>query len=162
MKNTNILITGGAGYIGSHIVELLVKAKANVIIYDNLVTGFKKLINKKAKFIKGDIKNLKKLREVIQKNKIVSIIHLAAYLNISESETNKKKYYKNNILGTLNLVKACKNSHVKTIIFSSSCSVYGSVKGSVNEKHSLSPQSYYAYTKLKGENILKKYAYRDL
>ena len=158
MKNTNILITGGAGYIGSHIVELLVKAKANVIIYDNLVTGFKKLINKKAKFIKGDIKNLKKLREVIQKNKIVSIIHLAAYLNISESETNKKKYYKNNILGTLNLVKACKNSHVKTIIFSSSCSVYGSVKGSVNEKHSLSPQSYYAYTKLKGENILKKYA----
>ena len=158
MKNTNILITGGAGYIGSHIVELLVKAKANVIIYDNLVTGFKKLINKKAKFIKGDTKNLKKLTEVIQKNKIVSIIHLAAYLNISESETNKKKYYKNNILGTLNLVKACKNSHVKTIIFSSSCSVYGSVKGSVNEKHSLSPQSYYAYTKLKGENILKKYA----
>ena len=158
MKNTNILITGGAGYIGSHIVELLVKAKANIIIYDNLVTGFKKLVNKKAKFIKGDIKNLKKLREVIQKNKIVSIIHLAAYLNISESETNKKKYYKNNILGTLNLVKACKNSHVKTIIFSSSCSVYGSVKGSVNEKHSLSPQSYYAYTKLKGENILKKYA----
>ena len=158
MKNTNILITGGAGYIGSHIVELLVKAKANVIIYDNLVTGFKKLINKKAKFIKGDIKNLKKLTEVIQKNKIVSIIHLAAYLNISESETNKKKYYKNNILGTLNLVKACKNSHVKTIIFSSSCSVYGSVKGPVNEKNSLSPQSYYAYTKLKGENILKKYA----
>ena len=158
MKNTNILITGGAGYIGSHIVELLVKAKANVIIYDNLVTGFKKLINKKAKFIKGDTKNLKKLTEVIQKNKIVSIIHLAAYLNISESETNKKKYYKNNILGTLNLVKACKNSHVKTIIFSSSCSVYGSVKGSVNEKNNLSPQSYYAYTKLKGENILKKYA----
>ena len=158
MKNTNILITGGAGYIGSHIVELLVKAKANVIIYDNLVTGFKKLINKKAKFIKGDTKNLKKLKKVIKKNKIVSIIHLAAYLNISESETNKKKYYKNNILGTLNLVKACKNSHVKTIIFSSSCSVYGSVKGSVNEKHSLSPQSYYAYTKLKGENILKKYA----
>ena len=77
----------------------------------------------------GETAALKKLSEVIQKNKIESIIHLAAYLNISESETNKKKYYKNNVIGTLNLVKACKNSHVKTIIFSSSCSVYGSVKG---------------------------------
>ena len=66
MKNTNILVTGGAGYIGSHIVELLVKEKANVIIYDNLVTGFKELINKKAKFINGDTKNLKKLSKVIK------------------------------------------------------------------------------------------------
>ena len=99
MKNTNILVTGGAGYIGSHIVELLVKAKANVIIYDNLVTGFKELINKKAKFINGDIKNLKKLSKVIQNNNITSIIHLAAYLNVSESEKNKKKYYKNNVIG---------------------------------------------------------------
>ena len=65
------MVTGGAGYIGSHIVELLVKAKANVIIYDNLVTGFKELINKKAKFINGDTKNLKKLSKVIQ----ITILH---------------------------------------------------------------------------------------
>ena len=155
MRNNNILITGGAGYIGSHIVELLINIKANVYIYDNLVTGYRKLINKKAKFIKGDIKNLKKLSRVIQKKNIVSIIHLAAYLNISESEKDKKKYYRNNVIGTLNLVKACKNSKVKNIIFSSSCSVYGSVRGSVNEKHKLNPKSYYAYTKLKSENILK-------
>ena len=85
MKNTNILITGGAGYIGSHIVELLVKEKANVIIYDNLVTGFKELINKKAKFINGDTKNLKKLSKVIKNNNITSIIHLAAYLKSSKN-----------------------------------------------------------------------------
>ena len=156
MKNTNILVTGGAGYIGSHIVELLVKAKANVIIYDNLVTGFKELINKKAKFINGDIKNLKKLSKVIQNNNITSIIHLAAYLNVSESEKNKKKYYKNNVIGTSNLIDACKNSQVTNIILSSSCSVYGSVEGSVNEKLRLNPQSYYAYTKLRSENIIKK------
>ena len=61
LKNSNILVTGGAGYIGSHIIELLIKNKIKVIIYDNLSTGYKRLINKKAKFIKGDIRNLKKL-----------------------------------------------------------------------------------------------------
>ena len=87
----NILVTGGAGYIGSHIVEQLIKTKARIIIIDNLVTGYKKLINKKAIFVKGDIKNFKKLSKTINKYKIDSIIHLAAYLNISEAERHKKK-----------------------------------------------------------------------
>ena len=154
----NILVTGGAGYIGSHIVELLIKEKYKVIIYDNLTTGYKKLINKKAKFIKGDIKNLNKLIKIIKDYKIKSVIHLAAYLNISESEKYKKKYYKNNVGGTLNLVRACKNANVKNIIFSSSCSIYGNVKGSVNENKKPNPKSYYAFTKYKSEEIIKKYS----
>ena len=153
----NILVTGGAGYIGSHIIELLVKKKFKVFIYDNLVTGYKKLINKKAVFIKGDIKNSKLLIKTINDNNINSIIHLAGYLNISEGQKNKKKYYKNNVIGTLNLVKACKNSTVKNIIFSSSCSVYGNIKGSVSEKNTPKPKSYYAFTKYKSEEIIKKY-----
>ena len=128
-SSNNILVTGGAGYIGSHIVENLVKSKNRVIILDNLVTGYKRLINKKAKFIKSDIKNKRNLTKIIKNNKIDSIIHLAAYLNVSEAERNKKKYYKNNIIGTKNLIEACKNSSVKNIIFSSSCAVYGNVKG---------------------------------
>ena len=158
INSNNILVTGGAGYIGSHIVELLIKLKAKVFIYDNLSTGYKKLINKKAKFIKGDIKNFKDLSLVIDKNKINSIIHLAAYLNINDGEKNKKKYFKNNVGGTLNLVKACNNNNVKNIIFSSSCSVYGNKKNSVNENTKPKPKSYYAFTKFKSEEIIKKYS----
>lgn len=158
MSNFDILVTGGAGYIGSHIVENLIKRGKRVIIYDNLVTGYRKLLNKKAKFIKGDIKNLKKLSNIIRSYKINSIIHLAAYLNVSEAEKNKKKYYDNNVIGTLNLVKACENSSVKRIIFSSSCSVYGNVNGSVKETAKTNPQGYYAFTKLKSEEIIKEYS----
>ena len=156
----NILVTGGAGYIGSHIVELLVKDKKNIVILDNLVTGYKKLINKKAVFIKADIKNRLKIRKIIKDYKITSIIHLAAYLNVSEAEKNKKKYYLNNIIGTKNLLDACKNSSVKNIIFSSSCSIYGNVKGSVGENKKPNPQGYYGYTKYKGEELVKKLSHK--
>ena len=154
----NILVTGGAGYIGSHIVELLVKNNSKVFIFDNLITGYKKLINKKAKFIRGDIKSLSKLSKTIKENNINSVIHLAACLNINESEIYKKKYYRNNVGGTLNLLKACRGTNVKNIIFSSSCSIYGDAKGPVNEKKKPNPKSYYAFTKYKSEEIVKKYS----
>tara|TARA_A100001011_G_scaffold345415_1_gene381094 strand:+ start:4627 stop:5601 length:975 start_codon:yes stop_codon:yes gene_type:complete len=157
LKKLNILVTGGAGYIGSHITEQLVNSY-NIIIVDNLVTGYKRLINKKAIFIKADLKNKKYLKKIIFENRIDAIIHLAAYLNVSEAENNKKKYFENNVIGTLNLIKACKNSNVKNIIFSSSCSVYGNINGSVKETAKTNPQGYYAYTKLKGEQIIKKYS----
>ena len=159
MSNSiNILVTGGAGYIGSHIVEQLLKFKNKVFILDNLSTGYTALLCKKAQFIKADIKNLKKVKSIIKINNIDTIFHLAACLNIKEAETNKKKYYLNNIKGTLNLVNACKNSNVKNIIFSSSCSVYGKVKKPVSEKKRLNPKGYYAYTKASSEKIIKKYA----
>ena len=155
----NILITGGAGYIGSHVIELLVKEKTNnVIILDNLSTGYKTLINKKSKFYKGDINNKKLINKLINKFNIDTIIHLAAFLNVSEAEKNKKKYYKNNVTGTKNLLLSCQNTTVKNIIFSSSCSVYGNVKGSVSENKKTNPQGYYALTKYKGEELIKKYA----
>ncbi len=155
----NILVTGGAGYIGSHIIELLVKKKTNkVIVLDNLSTGFKILINQKSKFFKGDINNKKIVNKLINKFKIDTIIHLAASLNVSEAQTNKKKYYKNNIRGTKNLLLSCRNTTVENIIFSSSCSIYGNIKGSVNERKKPNPQGYYAFTKYKGEQLIKKYA----
>ena len=154
----SILVTGGAGYIGSHIIEELVKTKSKIIIVDNLSTGYKKLINRKAVFIKGDVKSYFSLLKIIKKYKIKSIIHLAACLNISEAERNKEKYYKNNVLGTLNIVKCCKNTTVKNIVFSSSCSIYGNTKGAVSERKKANPNGYYAYTKYEGEKIIRKYA----
>jgi UDP-glucose 4-epimerase len=159
-SNNSILVIGGAGYIGSHVVEQLINDKKKVIILDNLVTGNKKLINKKAKFIKSDIKDKSKIIKIIQDHNITSIIHLAAYLNVSEAEKNKKKYYKNNIIGTKNILEACKKSKVKNIIFSSSCSIYGNVTGSVNENRKPNPHGYYGYTKYIGEELVKKFSTR--
>ena len=154
----NILITGGAGYIGSHIVEQLSNTKNNLTILDNLSTGYKKLIHKKARFIKGDIRDKKLLMSIIKKYNIHTIIHLAALLNVSESEKKKLLYKENNINGTKNLLIACKNSNVKNFIFSSTCAVYGNVKGKVSENKKLNPKNYYGYTKFQAENLIKEYS----
>ena len=120
----NVLVTGGAGYIGSHVVEALIKREFKVFIADNLSTGYKKLINKKAKFFNLDINNCKKIKKKLLENNIDSIIHLAASLDVNESQKNPKKYYHNNVTGTLNLIKSIKNSNVKNFIFSSTAAVY--------------------------------------
>tara|TARA_B100000131_G_C18036705_1_gene580728 strand:- start:60 stop:1049 length:990 start_codon:yes stop_codon:yes gene_type:complete len=157
----NILVTGGAGYIGGHIIELLVKKKSNnVFVLDNLSTGYKILVNKKSKFFKGDINNTGLIKKILKRYSIETIIHLAALLNVSEAEKNKKKYYINNIAGTRKLLLSCKNTMVKNFIFSSSCSIYGNIKGTVDEKRKPNPLGYYAFTKYKGEELIKKYASR--
>ena len=150
----NILVTGGAGYIGSHIVEQLIKLKKKVIIVDNLSTGKRRLINKKAKFYKGDIKNSNKVDFVIKKNKIDSVIHLAASLSVGESQKKPKKYFKNNVIGTKNLVESSFKNEVKNFIFSSTCAVYKDGLKVVTEKSNLLPRSIYGKTKLLGEKLI--------
>ncbi len=158
MKVKNIMITGGAGYIGSHVTETLINLKFKIFIIDNLSRGHRRLINKNAFFIKADTKNINALKKIINQNNIDIIIHLAGYANVAESQKKKKKYYNNNIIGTLNLLKACKNSKVKKFIFSSSCSVYGNTVKGVNERYKANPISYYAYTKYKCEELIKEYS----
>ena len=151
----NILITGGAGYIGSHISEVLIKNKKKVFIVDNLSTGHKKLINKNTKFFKLDILKGKKLKDIILKNKIESVIHLAANLIIGEGEKNPEKYYKNNVLGTKSLLEACKKTTVKNFIFSSTAAIYKDGQYKVNEKSIIKPKSVYGKTKIIAErNII--------
>jgi UDP-glucose 4-epimerase len=150
----NILITGGAGYIGSHVAENIVKNKKNVFIVDNLSSGFKKLISKKVKFYKLNILNTKKLKKIIVKNKIDSIIHLAGSLIISAGEKNPKKYYQNNVIGTQSVMNACKNTSVKNFIFSSTAAVYKDNQKIVHEKSKIMPKSVYGKTKIKAEKLI--------
>ena len=152
----NILVTGGAGYIGSHIIENLIKENKNIFIVDNLSTGYKKLVNKKTNFFKIDILNIKKINQIIEKHKIDSVIHLAASLIINEGEKFPKKYYKNNVQGTLSLLKAIQKTSVKNLLFSSTAAVYKDGMYRVNEQSPLKPKSVYGKTKLKAENLIIK------
>ena len=157
----NILITGGAGYIGSHITEILLKKHKKVFLIDNLSTGHRKLINKKAKFFKLDIHRKDKVRKIIKKSKIDSIIHLAANLIIGEGQRKPKKYFKNNVLGTKNLLDACKDTTVKNFIFSSTAAIYKEGQYKVSEKSKIKPKSIYGKTKIKAENLIKNFTKKN-
>ena len=157
----NVLITGGAGYIGSHVTETLLKKNKKVFLVDNLSTGHKKLINKKAKFFKLDIANKRGIKKIIEKYKIDSIIHLAAHLIIGEGQKKPKKYYKNNVLGTKKLMEACKNSTVKNFIFSSTAAIYKEGQYKVSENSIIKPKSVYGKTKIKAERLIISYAKKN-
>jgi len=153
----NILVTGGAGYIGSHIIEILIKRKKKVIIVDNLTTGHKKLINKKAKFFEIDILKTGKLRDLIISNNIDSIIHLAANLIISEGEKRPQQYYKNNVIGTKSVLIAAEGTKVNNFLFSSTAAVYKDGIYRVHENSQIKPKSIYGKTKIKAEKLIKEY-----
>ena len=153
----NVLITGGAGYIGSHIAELLVREKKNIFLFDNLSTGHKKLINKKAKFFLGDIRNKSIIKKIIINNNIDSIIHLAAVLSVGESERKPAKYKSINFNGTKVLLSSIKDTTVKNFLFSSTCAVYKDGLSKVTEKSLLKPTSVYGKSKLLSEKYISKF-----
>jgi UDP-glucose 4-epimerase len=153
-----VLVTGGAGYIGSKIVADLVKRKYSVYIIDNLTTGHKFLINRKAFFLKCNIGNKKKINYYIKKHKISSVIHCAASLDVNESEKKPRKYYLNNFVNTKKLLEVCIKNNLKNFIFSSTCAVYGNVSGKVKEMIKPKPISVYGITKLKCEEIIQSFA----
>ena len=157
----NILITGGAGYIGSHITEILLKKYKKVFLIDNLSTGHRKLINKKAKFFKLNIHNKNRVKKIIKKYKIDSIIHLAAHLIIGEGQKKPKKYFKNNVLGTQRILEACKKTTVKNFIFSSTAAIYKEGQYKVSENSLIKPKSVYGKTKIKAENLIKNFSKKN-
>ena len=151
----SILVTGGAGYIGSHIVDKLCDLGENVIVFDNLSNGFKENLNCSSKFIYGDLTNQEDLNKVFKGNKISSIIHMAALKSVGESSLKINDYTYNNIYGSLNLISKAIEYKVDKFIFSSTAAVYGSpIKDIVNEDHQLKPINHYGFTKLYIERYL--------
>lgn len=153
-----ILVTGGAGYIGSVVTEKILQKNHSVFIFDNLSTGNKKLINKKAVFIKGDLLNGDEIRRVFQKNDIDAVFHFAAFSQAGESVKNPQKYYINNVIGTLNLLNAMRDFNVRKIIFSGSAAIFGQPKKiPIDECAEKNPTNPYGASKLVIEDILDQY-----
>ncbi|MEI7474743.1 MAG: UDP-glucose 4-epimerase GalE [bacterium] len=152
-----ILITGGAGYIGSHCGIELIRAGYDVLVGDNLSEGHKEAILSEH-FHYVDLANISEIKEVFKKYKIEAVIHFAASCYVGESATNPQKYYYNNVVSTLNLLNAMLEADVKKIVFSSTCATYGNPQYvPIDEKHPQSPINVYGKTKLMIEQILKDY-----
>jgi UDP-glucose 4-epimerase len=154
----NILITGGAGYIGAHTAAALNKTKNQVIVYDNLSTGHKKALGRNI-LIEGDIMDSVRLKKVFKEYDISQVVHFAAYSQVGESMQNPKKYYENNVLGTLNLLAAMLDSNIDKLVFSSTAAVYGEAETSpISETSPLQPTNVYGRTKLIMENAMADYS----
>ncbi len=158
-----LLITGGAGYIGSHAVINFLEAGYDILIFDNLEVGHIEIINtlKKignVKFEKGDLRNLADVEELFSKYKIDGVIHFAAHALVGESMVKPDKYYENNVVGTLNLLNTMIKNDVKKIVFSSTCATYGEPNYvPIDENHPQNPINPYGTSKLMVEKILDDY-----
>lgn len=162
-----ILVTGGAGYIGSHNVIALCDAGYDVVIFDSLELGHIETVNtlknitskgKVVDFIQGNLQNLSDIESVFEKHKIDAVVHFAAYSQVAESVKNPEKYYFNNVYGTLNLLSAMLKNNVKRIVFSSTAATYGEpVYVPIDEKHPQIPINTYGKTKLIVEGIMDDY-----
>ncbi len=162
-QGKSVLITGGAGYIGSHLAVLLQEEGYQVTIFDNLSTGNANLISG-VNLIVGDILNTTALITVLKKHLVNSVIHLAAKSSVPESFANPDAYFETNIDGTKSVVEACAQAGVRHILFSSTAAVYGNAThGLVTENSPLKPISPYGESKLEAEQwVTKCCAHHDI
>ncbi|MBI2405605.1 UDP-glucose 4-epimerase GalE [Candidatus Microgenomates bacterium] len=155
----NILVTGGAGYIGSFTVRALKDAGHSVVVFDNFSEGHKEAIPKEVKVVEGDLVTGGQLIEkTIQINEIEAVMHFAAFIQAGESMQNPGKYFKNNVEGSFHLIETCALSGIRKFVFSSSAAVYGNpTKIPIPEEHPQSPTNAYGETKVMIERLLHWY-----
>lgn len=153
-----ILVTGGAGYIGSHMVAELLKAKVTPVVFDNLIGGHKEAVSKDVKLIKGDLSDIDLLAKVFEEEQFDAVMHFAAYISMAESVENPKIYFRNNTFNAQNLLDIMVSFNVKKIIFSSTAGVYGNpTKVPIPESHLCVPTNPYGESKLMVEKMLHWY-----
>ena len=156
-EEQKVLVVGGAGYIGSHVVKALRDAGKSPVVFDNLSSGLRENLLPEIPFILGDTLFPEQLKPAM--SGVDSIIHMAALKAAGESMTEPEKYAKNNISGTVNLLNAATAAKVKYFVFSSSAAVYGEPQYlPLDEKHPTKPLNFYGYTKLEIENLLCWYS----
>jgi len=158
-----VLVTGGAGYIGSHAVKLLLENKYQVVVVDNLSRGYKQVIENLQKkhgkknliFYKADLLDFEKINEILKKEKPIGVMHFAALCLVSESMEKPELYFQNNICGSFNLLSAMIKNKIKHLVFSSTCATYGESRYlPVDEKHPQFPTNPYGESKLMVEKMI--------
>ena len=165
MNKNNILVIGGAGYIGSHMVRALLDAKYTPVVFDNLATGHKSSVPKGVKFIKGDLRKPQDIDRIFDSHKFEAVIHFSAASLVPESMSDPLKYYDNNVVSFVYLLKTMRKHKVKSIVFSSTAAVYGEPKSvPISEDDPKDPTNTYGRSKLMMEKIVEDSAraYGDL
>ncbi len=159
MANESILITGGAGYVGSNAAKCLIDEGYSVIIIDDLSGGHHDFITSlQAPFYHSCISNKSLIKEIIAKHQISAVLHFAAKINVGESQKDPQKYFDNNVVKAIALLDAVVESGIRKFVFSSTCACYGNpIKTPIDEDHPLNPISNYGTSKLMVEQILKAY-----
>lgn len=158
-----ILLTGGAGYIGSHLAVAACASGHEIVIYDNLhlssgrvIDSIKKIVGAPIIFVEGDVRDTKMLESALLKNKIDAVVHLAGLKSVRRSVQNPVEYYSNNVMGAISVVKAMQQSNINLLVFSSSATVYGApLYLPYDENHPTSPCNPYGNTKLQIEVMLR-------
>ena len=158
MAQSSVLVTGGAGYIGSHVVRQLGEAGESVIVLDNLSTGFEKAVTA-GRFFMGDTADTALLDRILGERHVDTVMHFAAKTIVPESIADPLRYYRNNAANTLNVLEACKRHRVKNFIFSSTAAVYGILAtGKADETTTTAPINPYGTSKLMSEWMLRDFA----
>lgn len=153
----HVLVTGGAGYIGSHACKALAAAGYVPVTFDNLVYGHRSAV-RWGPFVHGDISDRAALDAVLRTWQPVAVMHFAAFAYVGESVTNPGKYYRNNVVGTLTLLEAMRDAGVKQFVFSSTCATYGVPSCvPISEDHAQNPINAYGASKLMIERMLKDF-----